>query len=146
MSIAAIGSLGSSYPLTAGRYGSMASASGTIADGPAASETGATSSLLDDAAIFSPSVDPSSSIGGLSGPTTYPVGGGFGEVLAGAVRDAVVAGNTATSQADALARGTNDDIHGTMISAKEADISLKLVGSVRNKLLDAFHELWRTNV
>jgi len=47
---------------------------------------------------------------------------------------------------DAMALGTNDDIHGTMISAKEADISLKLVGAVRNKLLDAFHELWRTNV
>ena len=145
MSIAAIGSLGSSYPLTAGRYGSIGSASGTI-ESPLASETGATSSLLDDAAIFSPSVDPSSSIGGLSGGATYPVGGGFGEVLAGAVRDAVVAGNNAASQADALARGVNDDIHGTMISAKEADISLKLVGSVRNKLLDAFHELWRTNV
>lgn len=139
MSIAAIGSLGSAYPLTAGRYGSIGSASGAISP-----ETGA-SPLLDDSAIFSPSVDPSSSIG-LEGPTTYPIGGGFGEVLAGAVRDAVVAGNSATAQADALARGVNDDIHGTMISAKEADISLKLVGSVRNKLLDAFHELWRTNV
>jgi len=33
-----------------------------------------------------------------------------------------------------------------LISTKEAEISLRLVNSVRNKLLDAFHELWRTNV
>jgi flagellar hook-basal body complex protein FliE len=33
-----------------------------------------------------------------------------------------------------------------MIAVKEAEISMKLVGSVRNKLVDAFQELWRTNV
>jgi flagellar hook-basal body complex protein FliE len=33
-----------------------------------------------------------------------------------------------------------------MISLKEADISMKLVGTVRNRLLDAFHELWRINL
>ncbi len=52
----------------------------------------------------------------------------------------------ASAAADALAKGASDDLHGTMISMKEAEISLKLVGTVRNKLLDAFHELWRINV
>ena len=46
----------------------------------------------------------------------------------------------------ALAAGKSDDLHGTMITAKEAEISMKLVGSVRDKLMDAFHELWRINV
>ena len=46
----------------------------------------------------------------------------------------------------AVARGVLDDLHGTMISAKEAEISLHLVGTIRNKLLDAFHEIWRTSV
>jgi flagellar hook-basal body complex protein FliE len=45
-----------------------------------------------------------------------------------------------------FAAGLSDDIHGTMIAAKEAEISTKLVGSIRSKLLDAFHELWRMNV
>jgi flagellar hook-basal body complex protein FliE len=45
-----------------------------------------------------------------------------------------------------LARGATDDLHGTMITTKEADIALKLVGTVRNRLLDAFHELWRINL
>ena len=40
----------------------------------------------------------------------------------------------------AFARGLNDDLHGTMISAKEAEISLKMVGSVRTKL-PCIHDL-----
>lgn len=52
----------------------------------------------------------------------------------------------AGEQVRALAAGATDDLHGTMIAVKEAEIGMKLVGSVRNKLLDAFHELWRTSV
>jgi flagellar hook-basal body complex protein FliE len=54
--------------------------------------------------------------------------------------------NEAEQKTTALAAGTSDDLHGTMITAKEAEISMKLVGSVRDKLMDAFHELWRINV
>jgi flagellar hook-basal body complex protein FliE len=70
----------------------------------------------------------------------------FGDVLDGMVDKANAAGQSAMAKADALAQGTLDDLHGTMIAAKEAEISLKLVGTIRNKLLDAFHELWRTSV
>lgn len=72
--------------------------------------------------------------------------GAFGEVLVSAVKEANSAQKTASAQAEAVAKGAIDDLHGTMITMKEADISLKLVGSVRNKLLDAFHELWRINL
>ena len=47
---------------------------------------------------------------------------------------------------DALASGAGDDLHGTMIAVKEADISVKLVASIRTKLLDAFNEIWKTSV
>ena len=70
----------------------------------------------------------------------------FEGVLEGLVDGANADQNKAKAAAEALARGATDDLHGTMISMKEAEISLKLVGSVRNKLLDAFHELWRINV
>lgn len=70
----------------------------------------------------------------------------FGDVLERVAAQANQAQNDAGAKADALARGTLDDLHGTMISAKEAEISMKLVGTVRNKLLDAFHEIWRTGV
>lgn len=70
----------------------------------------------------------------------------FGDVLTKTVTDAGAADHTASAKVDALAAGVSDDIHGTMISVKEAEISMKLVGSIRNKLLDAFQELWRTSV
>ena len=70
----------------------------------------------------------------------------FASVLGEGVAQANQAERVALEKADALARGASDDLHGTMISMKEADISIKLVGTVRNKLLDAFHELWRINL
>lgn len=70
----------------------------------------------------------------------------FGDVLEKTVSDASAADHVAQQKVDALAAGTSDDIHGTMIATKEAEISMKLVGTIRNKLLDAFQELWRTSV
>ena len=80
-------------------------------------------------------------------PAALPAGeASFGGVLAKMVDEANTADRTASAKVDALAAGASDDLHGTMISVKEAEISMKLVGSVRNKLLDAFHEIWRTSV
>jgi flagellar hook-basal body complex protein FliE len=70
----------------------------------------------------------------------------FTSVLGGALDEANRADFAATKKVEALASGAIDDLHGTMISVKEADIALKLVGSVRSKVLDAFQELWRTSV
>lgn len=70
----------------------------------------------------------------------------FGDLLASSIGEATALGQAADARSELVARGALDDLHGTMISAKEAEISLKLVGSVRNKLLDAFQELWRTSV
>ena len=70
----------------------------------------------------------------------------FADLLGKTVEEASAADRTASAKVDAFARGLNDDLHGTMIAVKEADISIKLVGSIRNKLLDAFQELWKTSV
>jgi flagellar hook-basal body complex protein FliE len=70
----------------------------------------------------------------------------FGALLGDAIEQAVTADRTAAEKIAALVSGASDDIHGTMIAAKEAEISLKLVGTIRNRLIEAFHELWRTNV
>ncbi|MBX3186759.1 MAG: flagellar hook-basal body complex protein FliE [Labilithrix sp.] len=70
----------------------------------------------------------------------------FSGVLERTVDEANRLHAVAAAKTDALARGASDDLHGTMISVKEAEISMKLVGAVRNKLLDAFHELWRINL
>ena len=70
----------------------------------------------------------------------------FEQILVSQVNDASRLDQIAKAKADSLAQGATDDLHGTMISIKEADISMKLVGTVRNRLLDAFHELWRINL
>jgi flagellar hook-basal body complex protein FliE len=70
----------------------------------------------------------------------------FEQILVSQVDEASRLDHVAKTKADMLARGATDDLHGTMISIKEADISMKLVGTVRNRLLDAFHELWRINL
>jgi flagellar hook-basal body complex protein FliE len=89
-------------------------------------------------------------VGGEPGitPTTTEAteGPSFAAVLKKTVEAASAQENVAVAKAEDLAAGRTDDLHGTMIAMKEADISLKLVGNVRNKLLDAFHELWRTSV
>lgn len=90
-------------------------------------------------------------IGGIDGlgklGSAVPLEGpSFGDILGGLVESAASRGHAAGDKANGFARGMHDDLHGTMISSKEAEISLKLVGTVRNKLLDAFHELWRTTV
>jgi flagellar hook-basal body complex protein FliE len=70
----------------------------------------------------------------------------FGDIFAQAIQQANQADAAAAQKVDGLARGVNDDLHGTMIAVKEADISIKLVGTIRNKLLDAFNEVWKTSV
>jgi len=70
----------------------------------------------------------------------------FAAVLERGIADASQAQTVANEKVSALAKGASDDLHGTMISVKEAEISMKLVGTVRNKLLDTFHELWRINL
>jgi flagellar hook-basal body complex protein FliE len=70
----------------------------------------------------------------------------FGAVLEKTALSASEKQHDAVEKAEALARGQSDDLHGTMITMKEAEIAMRLVGSVRDRLLDAFHELWRINV
>jgi flagellar hook-basal body complex protein FliE len=53
---------------------------------------------------------------------------------------------TAARAAEAFAAGSLDDIHGTMIASKQADIELRVIASVRNKLVDAFNDMMRMSV
>jgi flagellar hook-basal body complex protein FliE len=45
-----------------------------------------------------------------------------------------------------FAAGRLDDIHGTMLEVSKADIELRFVGNVRNKVMEAFYELWRMQI
>jgi flagellar hook-basal body complex protein FliE len=78
----------------------------------------------------------------VSGASTIP----FGDMLSEAVMHANLQGMSADHAVQSFAAGARDDIHGTMIAVKEAEIELKLVSNVRTKLVEAFNDLWRMNV
>jgi flagellar hook-basal body complex protein FliE len=48
--------------------------------------------------------------------------------------------------AQAMASGQSDDIHGTMIEVTKASIETRLMVNVKDKVIDAFYEIWRMNV
>jgi flagellar hook-basal body complex protein FliE len=70
----------------------------------------------------------------------------FGDLLAAAAASANQRIQQGQAAGEAFAAGASDDIHGTMIALSQADIELKLVGNVRNKVIDAFYELWRMQI
>ncbi len=49
-------------------------------------------------------------------------------------------------KAQALATGKTDDIADVMISAEKADIALRTMVQVRNKIIDAYQEIMRMQV
>jgi len=76
-----------------------------------------------------------------------PSGGAVFEDL---LKNVVGTANDSIQNAEAagkeFAAGTRDDIHGTMLALSKADIELRLVGNIRNKVVDAFYELWRMQI
>lgn len=102
-----------------------------------------------------PPARPDGSVGSARGASTHngTIGnttGTGGASFDGVLRDALAEVNATSARAGemsrALATGAIDDVHGTMIANREAEIMVRMAGTVRNKLLDAFHELWRTSV
>ncbi len=75
-----------------------------------------------------------------------PEVGGFADVLESVVVGANNQIRAAESASEAFAAGQRDDIHGTMLALSKADIELRVVGTMRNKIVEAFHELWRMQV
>jgi len=55
-------------------------------------------------------------------------------------------GHSANRMAAAVANGQSDDIHGTMIELSKAGIETRLLTNVKDKIMEAFQELWRMNV
>ena len=70
----------------------------------------------------------------------------FEDLLKNVVGTANDSINAAQKAGEEFAAGTRDDIHGTMLALSQADIELRLVGNIRNKVVDAFYELWRMQI
>lgn len=71
---------------------------------------------------------------------------GLGEAFLDLLVQANADGQAAEAMANQLASGQSGDIHGTMIALKEADIRETLTVNLKDKVIDAFYELWRMSL
>lgn len=78
-----------------------------------------------------------------SAPSTGEASSLFADKLKELVQDTNAMQTKAQDSADAYARGQNHDLHGTMIDAAQADVSLRLLANVRNRVIDAYREVMR---
>ena len=70
----------------------------------------------------------------------------FGEVLKTTLNNVNEAHNNADKMIDNMVTGKNTDIHNTMISIEQADLSFQLMTQIRNKLVAAYQEIYRMQV
>lgn len=77
-------------------------------------------------------------------------GGSGGVSFADTLKEAVNSVNQTHLEADKkaqeLATGKTDDVAGVMIAAEKADISLRVMVQVRNKIIDAYQEIMKMQV
>jgi flagellar hook-basal body complex protein FliE len=82
-------------------------------------------------------------------PTTSSTGEApksFADTLKDAVNNVNEVQKTADVKMQELATGKNHNIPEVMIAAEKADISLKLMTSVRNKIIEAYQEIMKMQV
>jgi flagellar hook-basal body complex protein FliE len=71
------------------------------------------------------------------------LGPNFADQLADFVKDIDKTEKTGRTQAEEFAVGHTNDIHGTMIAVEQAEISLRLLSNVRNRVVDLYREVMR---
>ncbi len=70
----------------------------------------------------------------------------FGETLKNAIGEVNQLQKKSDVAMQELATGKTDNVHDVMIAAEKADIALKLMVGVRNKIIDAYSEIMRMQV
>ena len=85
---------------------------------------------------------------GITSPTLG--GGQVEQSFATTLKDAINSVNVAQKDSDRkiqeLATGKSQNIHETMIATEKADIALRLMVQVRNKVIEAYQEIMRMQV
>jgi flagellar hook-basal body complex protein FliE len=83
--------------------------------------------------------------GGRSGPAGDP-GAGFGGALSSSLAKLDAVHAAADGQAQALATGQATDIASVVTEIERAALAMQLAVQVRNKAVEAYHELFRMQV
>lgn len=79
-------------------------------------------------------------------PTGKEAGPSFADTLKEAVNNVNQLHLDADRKAQELATGKTDDIAGVMIATEKADIALRAMVQVRNKIIDAYQEIMKMQV
>ncbi len=75
-----------------------------------------------------------------------PQAGGFASSLTEALSSADQLMKSADAKVTDIALGKSENLHGAMIEFNKADSALKLIVQLRNKALEAYHEILRMQV
>lgn len=78
-------------------------------------------------------------------PSADPAGG-FGSMLSNAVGELQQTQDAAAAQSQALATGQTQDITSVVTAVQEASLSMEVAAQLRNKAVEAYSEIFRTQV
>lgn len=70
----------------------------------------------------------------------------FGDMLTQAISETNQAQLNADQAATDLSTGRSDNLHEVMLAMEEADISMRMLVQMRNKVVDAYQEIIRMQV
>ena len=86
-------------------------------------------------------------LGGLTDAPAAPerAGKGFASALENAVGEVEALEGAADAQAAQLARG-GGNLHETALALEKADVAMRVMVKVRNKLVDAYNEVMRMSI
>jgi len=73
-------------------------------------------------------------------------GESFGEILREAISTTNELQKQSNQEIQKLITGETQDLHATMIAVQKADLSFQMMMQVRNKLVNAYQEIMRTQV
>ena len=73
-------------------------------------------------------------------------GADFKDLLADAIQEVDQAHKISDQQIQKVLNGDVQDVHTAMIAMQKADLSFQMMMQVRNKLVDAYHEVMRMQV
>lgn len=80
------------------------------------------------------------------GAAQQPTETSFGEMLTQAISETNQAQINADQAATDLSTGRSDNLHEVMLAMEEADISMRMLVQMRNKVVDAYQEIIRMQV
>ncbi len=72
--------------------------------------------------------------------------GDFMEIMKGLTREVDEQLKTADQKVQQFAMGESQDLHEVVVASEKADISLRFLLQVRNKLLEAYQEMMRVQM